>query len=201
MNAQNWILIDSENLGMLDLQPLAKLEVNVVLFAGHQQKSVPFDLFKQGVEMKAKLSVVKSPTGGKNALDFQMAFWAGRIAERDPKANFHFVTKDTGFDALVAQMNQSGLSASRVPALSALPCLPGKTAKGFSFLEIVAQASDFLNKQPANSRPRKRKTLLSSLTAYLSKKLPAEKVEKVVTELVAQGKVSIGDKETISYSL
>lgn len=201
MNAQNWVLIDSENLGMLDLQPLSKLEVNVVLFAGHQQKSVPFDLFKQSIEMKAKLSVVKSPSGGKNALDFQMAFYAGRIAERDPKANFNFVTKDTGFDALVAQMNQSGLSACRVPALSDLPLLLGETAKGFSFMEIVAQTSDFLKKQSPNSRPRKRKTLLSSLTAYLSKKLPAEKVEKVVEELVAQGKVSIGDKETISYSL
>ncbi|MEI8386674.1 MAG: hypothetical protein WCG76_03650 [Verrucomicrobiota bacterium] len=42
---------------------------------------------------------------------------------------------------------------------------------------------------------------MSSLTAYLSKKLPAEKVEKVVAELVAQGKVSIGDNEAISYSL
>jgi hypothetical protein len=200
VDTQLWVLIDSENLGILDLEPLARLDVNVVLFAGHQMKSVPFDLFKQGLEMKARLSVVKSPTGGKNALDFQMAFCAGRIAEQNPKAHFHFVTKDTGFDALVAHMNQSGLKAFRVPSLSALPCLSGRPARGPAFLEAGAQAGEFLHKQTANSRPRKRKTLVSSLTAYLSKKFPAENVEQVVAELVAQGKLTIGDKDAVAYS-
>lgn len=199
---QNWVLVDYENVQAVELDLISGLPVQVILFVGPHQKSLPVELFKKGLAMKEKLTVIESAGSGKNALDFQMAFHAGRIAERHPDAFIHFVTKDTGFDVLVKHMKASKLLSDRALSFASLKFLSSKTAsEDMSLQKRTAHAAERLGRQSPASRPRKRKTLVSSVSAMFGKQLDTPGVEAVLNALISEGKVIVGDNDGITYCL
>ena len=88
LTRQNWVLVDYENVQNIDLDLVAGMPVNVILFIGQQQKSVPVALLTKALAMKEQVTVIESAGTGKNAMDFQIAFHAGRITEAHPEAFF-----------------------------------------------------------------------------------------------------------------
>ena len=201
MNSKNLVLVDCENLGQLDLQPLHNCAAKVVLFIGLHQKSVTVEFLKEALELRPKLSVIKSPAAGKDALDFQMAFHAGKVAAIEPTTHFFFVTNDKGFDALVLQMNSEGLVAQRVPAIGKLPFLQAPAQPANCALDPLQNARAFLAKQLAVSRPRKRQTLNSSLAAHFAKKLSTKQIEALIDELIESGCVTVSPAGAVTYTL
>lgn len=194
----NWIFVDYENLQEIEWDRLAKLPVQVVLFTGGNQK-LPVETLKKGLEMEGRLRIMVSAAKGKNALDFQMAFYAGGIAERCPDAFFHFVTRDTGFDALVSYIRKETKAfAERVESIAALKFLNPPIFVAMSLQEQVEHATARLQKM-GNARPKTKKTLLSTLAAAFAKELDEASIQKVFKSLVFQGKVCVGERETISY--
>lgn len=51
---------------------------------------------------------------GKNLLDFHLAFHLGELVARNPEANYRIVSKDGGFDALIADLQTRGLAVERL---------------------------------------------------------------------------------------
>ena len=58
---------------------------------------------------------------GRNALDFHIAFHLGELATREPHASFQVVSKDTGFDPLLAFMKEKGITVRRSIADEPVP--------------------------------------------------------------------------------
>ncbi len=202
LTKQNWVLVDYENVQAVELDLISGLPVQVILFVGPHQKSLPVELFKKGLEMKEKLTVVESAGSGKNALDFQMAFHAGRIAERHPEAFIHFITKDTGFDILVKHMKANKRFADRAVCFASLKFLsPKADFRDMPLQKRAEYAAERLGKPRPAARPRKRKTLVSSISAMFVKQLEMPEVEEVVKALISEGKIIVGENDAITYCL
>lgn len=126
LTRQNWVLVDYENVQNIDLDLVAGMPVNVILFIGQQQKSVPVALLTKALAMKEQVTVIESAGTGKNAMDFQIAFQAGRITEAHPEAYVHFVSKDKGFEVLVKHMKSRKLFADQAASFASLRFLAAK---------------------------------------------------------------------------
>lgn len=198
----SFVLVDYENIQALDLSRVNGLPIKIVLFMGRHQKSVPTELLKRVCELKGTVEVVESVAAGKNAVDFQIACYAGRIAERDPTAAIYFLSKDKGFNVLVEYLKAQQRTVSRVESMGELPLRSGRE---HSNPGEPAQRAEFalerLIRCPAASRPRKLRTLRSSVHAMFGKRLHAAEVAEVVERMIADGKVLVGEKESVSYNL
>lgn len=128
-DARHFILVDYENVQPSDFSRLVGREVEVWIFVGQQQKNrLPFDLVQAAVAHTHPVRLVAIVGSGRNALDFHVAFYAGRLAGANPGAAFHLISRDRGFDPLIVHLGDLGHPARRTPDLPAaaeLPLAPG----------------------------------------------------------------------------
>jgi hypothetical protein len=58
-----------------------------------------------------------------NALDFHVAFYLGVLVASDKDGHFYIVTKDAGFDPLIAHLQGREIRVQRVKDLGEIPVL------------------------------------------------------------------------------
>ena len=199
---RNYILIDYENVQEMALERLESLPVSVVIFVGQNQKSIPIELFRKACAFTGLIEVIESVAVGRNALDFQMACYAGAVSEKEPSAFIHFVTKDKGFDAVVTYLKSLGRLAARSDSFLGLGLFASKDE--FRKLTIEQRheyAISKIAKFQTNSRPRKVKTLLSSMNAFFGKQLDESELKEIFDSLVSRNIISVGSSESISYNI
>ena len=89
-------------------------------------------------------------------------------AERDAGGYFHVVSKDTGFDPLIAHLKAKGLQAKRSASLDGVPPLRGLTEAKDD--DQVGAVIENLRKVPKN-RPQKERTLRATVSNWFGSKL------------------------------
>ncbi len=119
----NFILIDFENVQPESLSAVEQAKFSVIVFVGASQTKVSFEIASALQQMGPNATYVKISGNGKNALDFHIAFWIGQLSSRFPAAAFHIISKDNGFDPLIAHLRERGISATRRPSISEIPQL------------------------------------------------------------------------------
>lgn len=191
----NYILIDYENVHPKTLEILNGHPVKVLVFVGANQAKVPFELASSLQALGSKAEYVKINGTGTNALDFHIAFYIGQLSERDPDAFFHVISKDTGFDPLIRHLKEKKILAKREKDLAEIPFL--EISSSTSPEEKLAAIVKSLSAR-GHSRPRKVKTLTSTINALFSKSLSEDEVKKLVEELRRKGYISI-QGERVSY--
>lgn len=110
------LLVDYENVQKVDLDLLGD-DFEVLIFVGVLQKNVPMQLVSQAQEFGERCHWLQVTGQGPNALDFFIAYHLGRVRETNPSAHCVVLSKDKGFDPLLAHLNASGLSCERVASL------------------------------------------------------------------------------------
>ena len=203
----NYIFVDFENTQELDVQRLVGQPVRVVIFCGQSQNpKIPLSRVRELIALGEGVEFIDSVFSGQNSLDFQMAYLAGRIIERDPNAFIHFVSKDQGFDAVVSKIKSDKRCASRVDSFAKLPfmksILTGETARKETVESAGAQVSVIkarLSKIPAANRPRKRKTLASHIKSQTDIGLNDEGAERIIVQLINNKSISVGDAGSVTY--
>jgi len=207
---QNYVLIDFENTQLIDAEKLRGLSVKVVIFVGQNQKSLPIDLVKLLLEHPGTFEIFESAGSGKNALDFQLAFYAGRLFEREPEAYLHIVSRDKGFDPLILHIKSQGRHCYRMDDFTSLPFLHALDGKPSAEKEVyttytIRRRVEFalarIAKVSLTKRPRKTKTLKTWLQTQFQKQLPLSDMDAVVSALVAGKHLSIGAAESLVYRL
>lgn len=193
----NYILVDFENVQPNGIATPSDIPIKVLVFLGENQTKLPVELAVSLQSLGENAEYIQISGNGKNALDFHIAYWIGRLSEKDPNSYFHIVSKDTGFDPLVKHLRQNKVLAQRVPAISDIKIL--KPAAISSPAERIATVVDSLGLRET-SRPRKRKTLKNSISALFMKALGEAEVEELVSKLEAQGLISFTGA-VVSYSL
>ena len=123
----NYVLIDYENKQPEDLSGLNTEYFRVMVFIGESQKNIPVKLSMALQAMGTRGKYLQISGNGKNALDFHIAFYIGRIATQNPTARFYIIAKDTGYDPLIQHLKEKGISVTRLLEISKIPSL-GKTA-------------------------------------------------------------------------
>lgn len=185
-----YILIDYENVQPKSLSILDGQDVRVFLFVGELQSKIPFDLVSAMQNLGQNAQYVKIGGNGSNALDFHIAFYIGKLSERDPSGSFHIISKDTGFDPLIKYLHGRNFLAQRAKTLAEVSSQ--NSVKG-NLDGIVKQL-----RARGKSRPRKVKTLANTIKAFSKKALTEAELMSLIDQLKQQNLITI-EKDNVSY--
>ncbi len=192
----NYVLVDFESVQPEVLDGLGNEFFQLLIFVGASQAKLPFDVAASVQALGDRARYIKIVGNGPNALDFHIAFYIGELAVSDPTAFFHIVSKDKGFDPLIAHLKTRKILSGRVASIQEIPLVKTSTAQ--SLAAKVACVAERLG-QPNMSRPRALKTLASTIKSlFPAAGLDEEGVQAIIAALQKQGTVSV-DGTKVSY--
>jgi hypothetical protein len=116
--SRDFILVDFENVQPGSLGALDAATSEVRIFAGEHQKKVDLALAKALQALGPRAEYIQIAGSGKDALDFHIAFYIGRLSQQHPDARFTIVSRDTGFDPLVKHLAGLGIACRRIGAIA-----------------------------------------------------------------------------------
>jgi hypothetical protein len=93
------------------------------VFVGASQAKgrISFELVHSMQALGANAEYVKIARTGKNAVDMHIAYYVGRLLEKEPSAVVHIVSKDTDFDPLIEYLHAKGSACKRVKSIAEIP--------------------------------------------------------------------------------
>jgi hypothetical protein len=192
-----FLFLDLENVQPEDLSALAGDSFKIKVFLGAHQTKIPVVLARALQAFGPDTEYIQMEGTGHNALDFHITYYLGRAAVENPKARFLIISKDTGFDPLVAHLKGRKLLCDRLPSVAGLrPVSPPSKNPSPDRIEMVI--ADLIKRQAA--RPRTQKTLTSTIHALFQKQLSDEEVRRILNELTKRGVVKVSDGK-LSYEL
>lgn len=193
----NYVLVDLENIQPRNLELLRQHPFKVIVFVGSNQNKLPFELVQAMQDMGDAGRYIKIDSAGKNALDFHIAYYVGELTSKEPKANFHIISKDTGFDPLIKHLKSKGIKVQREQDLAQIPTLRVSSAST-NDEKIAAIVKNLAGR--GQSRPRKVKTLTNTINSLSTDKLNEEQLSVIVEELQKKNFIKVADGN-VSYTL
>jgi PIN domain len=187
----NYILIDYENVSsptVLDV--LAQGHFKVIVFVGASQPKVTYEVASTLQKLGDRATYIKISSNGSNALDFHVAYYIGQLTIKEPDAYFHIISKDKGFDPLIAHLKEHKIFASRSNDITEISIIKSTTAN--TVQEKIAIVLTKLS-QLVSGKPRTVRTLSSTINALFQKSLSSEDLTKLIQELVKQKVIEIND--------
>ena len=194
----NHVFVDFENVHEVDFAVLDTKSVSFTLLLGARQTKLDAALVEKLMEHAATVQLVRLTTSGKNALDFALAYYVGRAAMADPTGHFHIVSKDTGFDPLIEHLRSRHIRAYRHDDFTTLTFSGPAKLPSAPPEDLMTRVLEHLGKH-VNSRPKRKKTLLSHLLAFSGNAVTETDIVALVERLRKAGRLSIGDKDAVTY--
>ena len=117
--ATNYVLVDFENV-QPDLSMLAHTTFKVKVFFGAKQQEgrVPFKLLDAMLALGGNVEPIKVMRTGKNAVDMHIAYYIGRLVEKEAAAEIHIISGDSDFDTLVDYLKSKGVKCKRAKTIT-----------------------------------------------------------------------------------
>ena len=121
--ATNYVLVDFENVQPDSLAALVDGAFRVKVFVGAAQAKgrISFELSHSMQMLGANAEYVKIARSGPNAVDMHIAYYVGRLLEKEPGAIIHIVSRDTDFDPLIEYLSAKGSACKRVKSIGEIP--------------------------------------------------------------------------------
>ena len=191
----NFVLIDSENVKPESIEKLKHEHFRAVVFLGANQSRIDSALGIALQSLGGNGSYVQVSDKGKDALDFHIAYYIGKLSAENPGAYFHIISKDKGFDPLIKHLRAEKILCSRSSSVSEI-----RLVKSLDKIPAKERAADFYEKRIASNaaRPVTVTTLQNAILSYFHKQLPPEDVAKVIKALKLAGHVAVDGKK-VSY--
>ena len=193
----NYILIDFENVQPRNFDLLAKHPFKVYIFVGQNQSKVPYELAEAIQTLGENAKYIKIAGNGRNALDFHIAYYIGVLSTQNPDAQFHIITRDTGFDPLIDHLNSKKVRVQREKDLAEIPVLRISSTTGIDE-KVTAIVKNLVGR--GQSRPRKLKTLTNTINSLFTNKLEEKELTALIDELQKRKYITV-NKGNISYKL
>jgi len=193
----NFLLVDFENVQPDNVGSLNGRAFKIKVFVGANQAKIPFELARTLHAFGPDAEYVQIAGGGKNALDFHIAYYIGRLAAENPDASFYVISKDTGFDPLIKYLAAKGVSCQRSIAI------PDIFGSKLSSSEPVANNIDAIVANLVirkTGRPKTLKTLRGTINALFRNKLPEAELDELIEKLTKLGVVKVVDGK-VTYEL
>jgi hypothetical protein len=119
------VLVDYENVQPTEFVEVAQAGCHVWFFVGSSQKRVSTDLPDFIARFPAQSRFIRMEKPGKNSLDFHICYYLGVAAHERPEWLYVLMSKDTGYDPLLAHVRNEGMYAQRVVTIPQLHALLG----------------------------------------------------------------------------
>jgi PIN domain-containing protein len=151
---------------------------------------------------EGRLAIIGMQKKGKNAADFGLAFWAGRLAaEMPPDTEFLILSQDTDLDHVVHMLQGAKRQVERldgkVHRTKRIATDPPQPQVETDDDVVTEYCTVYL--QPARSRPVRKVTLSNSIRAFCKNHRKNIKPEDILHGLVARGVVVIDDNGRVTY--
>lgn len=193
----NYVLIDYENVQPTALAALEKEHFKILVFIGASQTKINYEVADSLQRLGPKASYIKISGNGPNALDFHIAYYIGQLAAADKDGFFHIISKDTGFDPLIAHLKTKKIYACRSRDIHDMPIVKAANSKSpAEKVEIIVANL----KQRGASRPRTIKTLTSTISSLFQKALAEDELAALLKTLQKHGYVTVNETK-VSYAL
>lgn len=193
----NYILIDLENVQPRNINILLKNTFKIYVFVGENQTKIPFELAETMQKFGDNAKYIKISGNGKNALDFHIAFYLGKLSVTDDKACFHIISKDTGFDPLVNNLKKNNVKIFRHNNIGEIPLLKISNTDNIDE-KVNALIKNLIGR--GQSKPRKISTLSNTINSLFSKKLSQEEMTSLIQILKSKKYIRV-EQEKVSYTL
>jgi hypothetical protein len=194
----NYIFVDYENVQEVDLDLIAGKAVKVFLVVGQRRKTLPSLLARQIHQYHDQVAWIESEGATSNALDLVLAYHVGLQAKTDPKGYFHILSRDKDYDALIKHLRANGILASRDDEFARIPALVAMAR--LSLDERVKWVVERFRKNKA-SRPKRKKSLLTTIHSFCRKELSGDEVQQIVTAMVARKLIELTPQGEVAYRL
>jgi PIN domain len=194
----NHVFVDFENVHEVDPSVIGAKSVSLTLLLGARQTRLDAALVEKLMEHAASVQLVRLTFSGKNALDFTLAYYVGRAVMTDPNGCFHIVSKDTGFEPLIEHLRSRHIHAQRHDDFTTLTFSGPAKPPSAPPEDLWTRVLERLGKNVTN-RPKRKKALVSHLLAFLGKAVTEADVVNLIEKLRKAGRLSIGDKDAVTY--
>jgi len=195
--ANNYVLIDYENVQPKNLELLSEHPFKVFVFVGQSLAKIPFDLADSMQLLGKDARYIRISGNAKDALDFHIAYYIGELAAAEPDAYFHIISKDKGFDPLIRHLKDRKIHVQREVDLGEIPLL--QLSDTTSLDDKIAAIVKNLGGRGL-SRPRKVKTLQNTINTLFAKKLDQAELNALVKELQKR-KLIVVNQTNVNYKL
>lgn len=193
----NFVLVDFENVQPKDICLLKEGPFKVKIFLGPNQSKIPLSLAATLQSLGDRAEYIVLETAGNNALDFHIAYYIGVLSASEPAAFFHVISKDAGFDPLVKYLKGKKIFAQRSTCIADIPYFKPELPAAPE-AQVKAVVADLIRRKA--SKPRTKKTLLSTLHALFKKELSEKQLDSLYEVLCRRGIVKI-EGTKVSYAL
>lgn len=193
----NYVLIDYESVQPASVAVLEQECFKVIIFVGERQAKVSIDVAASLQRLGSKAEYIRMAGAGPNALDFHIAFYIGRLSTTEPDAYFHIISKDTGFDPLIAHLKEKRIFAARSKDVADIPIVRTSNAKSPSERQDAILAK---LRQLGTSKPRAVKTLSSTINSMFQKSLSEGDIAAQIESLKQKGYISVSGTK-VTYAL
>ncbi|MFZ4728372.1 MAG: PIN domain-containing protein [Pseudanabaena sp.] len=193
----NYILVDYENVQNIDLNSIKGKNFYIKIFVGTNQTKIPVELVLKSQELGSQVEWIQINGSGKNALDFHITFVLGRLTQKDSEAFFHVISKDTGFDPLIAYLKSQKIPCKRSEDISLITSLVwDETISSEETYKIVFQKLASIDKK---CRPKSESTLKNYIKAQLGLKESTPIVNEVYRKFLSSKKIHFDQAKKIEY--
>ncbi len=197
----NYILVDFENVQNIDLNSIKDKSFYIKIFIGANQTKIPVELVLKSQELGGQVEWMQINGSGKNALDFHITFILGRLTQNDPDAFFHIISKDTGFDSLIAYLKSQKIFCKRSDDISLITKSQGLVwDKTMSLEDTYKTIINKLSLIDKNCRPKAEEILKNYIKAQLGLKQLAPIVNDIYQRLLDSKKVYFNQAKKIKYA-
>jgi hypothetical protein len=178
----DFVLVDFENVQPKDVASLNGGPYKIKVFLGTQQAKIPLAMARALQAFGPHAEYIQINGNGKNAVDFHIAYYIGRLAATAHDARFHVISKDTGF-------TEQGISCQRLTSLAAVADVKRNRAVNADRLRAVV---DNLAKRKT-AKPRTTKALRTTIQALFANELMEDEVDGLIEQLIGRGVIKISD--------
>lgn len=192
-----FVLVDFENVQPKNLGLLGLGTWKIKVFVGAHQAKIPFEMARAIQAFGPDAEYVQIDGHGRNALDFHIAYYIGRLAAENPGASMHVISKDTGFDPLIKHLRAQGVACHRSKSIAEIPS--GKESDSEPVSERMVAVLENLARRRA-AKPRTLKTLRSTINALFGNQLGERELDLLVDELRDRGAIKVTDGK-VQYEL
>lgn len=196
----NYVFVDYENVHDVDLSLIGRNTVHLTLLLGAHQTKLDVVMVEKLMAHSVSVQLIRLNSSGKNALDFALAYYVGRMVQADPNASFHIISKDAGFDPLIEHLRTRHLHVHRHADYTTLSFSAPPKPPAVESNALLNRVLEHLRRNTTN-RPKRKKTLGSHLTAFCGKASPATEVDTLIEKLQLAGHLKIDDKGAVTYHL
>lgn len=118
----HFVFVDYENTqpGNIGLISERQQNIRIKIFLGRHQNMIPLSLARAMHVLGEKAEYIQLDSSRRNAIDFNIAFQLGELANQHPESNFSILSNDPGFDAILESLQTKGIKCARYPDIETL---------------------------------------------------------------------------------